>query len=619
MEENILVLKSINQLFEYSFFIPSYQRGYRWSDTQVTQLLEDIWQFSQKEGKSKGEFYCLQPIVVKYNNAKFEVIDGQQRLTTIFILIKYLEDVVNIAFQNFTFNSPDYDTRKDSTEFLDNIKYKTENDAKVNIDYFHIWSAYNLIKVWFEKKENNINKIDFLNTLLKFKIEEVDGKKIDTANNVRVIWYEVHEPKTNPIDIFTRINIGKIPLTNAELVKALFLQKDNFTADKVNLKQLQIASEWDAIEKTLQDDAFWYFIYNPENPLKYDNRIEYIFDLMKFKNKDHEFYYTFNLFQKDFTASKTPQENSTIDIIWLSIKQYFLRIEEWFRDPELYHLIGFLIDCKMNINTLKKESEGKTKIKFKEYLITEIKKIVNCQVDSLEYGDKRIKKVLLLFNIQTILSSRKAEMKFPFFKYKTDNWDIEHVRSQTAKEISGSNRVDWSIDVLSYFTGLNGYSDKIIADNKSEKTLQKEYVDKLPELENDNTKNFCQRLIKILNSEKIDDDTFKKLYEEILSHFKENSTPDDIDNISNLALLDAATNRSYKNAMFPIKRKRIIQNDKNGIFVPIATKNLFLKFYSKKMGDVMYWKSTDAENYIESIKQTLKAYLPLQTENNEHK
>jgi uncharacterized protein with ParB-like and HNH nuclease domain len=619
MNENILVLKSINQLFEYSFFIPSYQRGYRWSDTQVTQLLEDIWQFSQKEGKSKGEFYCLQPIVVKYNNAKFEVIDGQQRLTTIFILIKYLEDVVNIAFQNFTFNSPDYDTRKDSTEFLDNIKDKTENDAKVNIDYFHIWSAYNLIKEWFEKKENNINKIDFLNTLLKFKIEEVDGKKIDTANNVRVIWYEVHEPKTNPIDIFTRINIGKIPLTNAELVKALFLQKDNFTADKVNLKQLQIASEWDAIEKTLQDDAFWYFIYNPENPLKYDNRIEYIFDLMKFKNKDHEFYYTFNLFQKDFTASKTPQENSTIDIIWLSIKQYFLRIEEWFRDPELYHLIGFLIDCKMNINTLKKESEGKTKIKFKEYLITEIKKEVNCQVDDLEYPNKLIKKILLLFNLQTILSSRKAEMKFPFFKYKTDNWDIEHVRSQTTKEISGSNRVDWSIDVLSYFTGINGYSDTIISTNKSEKIMQKEHVDKMPDIEDDKTKDFCVRLIEILDSEKIDDEKFKKLYEELLSYFKEGSTPEDIDNISNLALLDAATNRSYKNAMFPIKRKRIIQNDMNGVFVPIATKNLFLKFYSKKMGDVMYWNESDAKDYIEAIKLTLKDYLPIQNSKNEHK
>ena len=64
--------------------------------------------------------------------------------------------------------------------------------------------------------------------------------------------------------------------------------------------------------------------------------------------------------------------------------------------------------------------------------------------------------------------------------------------------------------------------------------------------------------------------------------------------------------------MFPIKRKRIIENDKNGIFVPIATKNLFLKFYSKKMGDVMYWNGDDAKDYIESIKLTLKEYLPLQ-------
>jgi len=146
-------------------------------------------------------------------------------------------------------------------------------------------------------------------------------------------------------------------------------------------------------------------------------------------------------------------------------------------------------------------------------------------------------------------------MKFPFFKYKTDNWDIEHVRSQTAKEISGSNRVDWSIDVLSYFTGINGYSDTIISTNKSEKIMQKEHVDKMPDIEDDKTKDFCVRLIEILDSEKIDDEKFKKLYEELLSYFKEGSTPEDIDNISNLALLDAATNRSYKNAMFPIKRK----------------------------------------------------------------
>jgi uncharacterized protein with ParB-like and HNH nuclease domain len=64
MKENILVLKSINQLFEYSFFIPSYQRGYRWTETQATQLLDDKWSFSKNpprlEVGFEKPFYCLQ-------------------------------------------------------------------------------------------------------------------------------------------------------------------------------------------------------------------------------------------------------------------------------------------------------------------------------------------------------------------------------------------------------------------------------------------------------------------------------------------------------------------------------------------------------------------------------
>ena len=83
-----------------------------------------------------------------------------------------------------------------------------------------------------------------------------------------------------------------------------------------------------------------------------------------------------------------------------------------------------------------------------------------------------------------------------------------------------------------------------------------------------------------------------------------------MDSIGNLALLDAATNRSYKNAMFPIKRKRNIQNDMNGIFVPICTKNVFLKFYSKKLGEVMYWNESDADDYVKAIQEVLSEYLP---------
>ena len=123
------------------------------------------------------------------------------------------------------------------------------------------------------------------------------------------------------------------------------------------------------------------------------------------------------------------------------------------------------------------------------------------------------------------------------------------------------------------------------------------------------TKDFASRLIHLLEQEKIDDEYFKNLYDDLTIEFKESDFEQD-DNISNLALLDEKTNRSYGNAMFPIKRKRIIENDMNGIFVPICTKNLFLKYYSKKMGNVMYWRESDAKDYLDSIKKLLKEYLP---------
>jgi hypothetical protein len=64
--------------------------------------------------------------------------------------------------------------------------------------------------------------------------------------------------------------------------------------------------------------------------------------------------------------------------------------------------------------------------------------------------------------------------------------------------------------------------------------------------------------------------------------------------------------------MFPIKRKKIIDNDMNGIFVPICTRNLFLKSYSRKMSDLLYWKANDASDYLAGIKRTIKEFLPPQ-------
>ena len=78
-----IMTKTIAELKDHRFYVPSYQRGYRWTEHEVTALLDDIYEFSTEGGKR----YCLQPLIVKHrDDGSFEVVDGQQRLTTVYIL-----------------------------------------------------------------------------------------------------------------------------------------------------------------------------------------------------------------------------------------------------------------------------------------------------------------------------------------------------------------------------------------------------------------------------------------------------------------------------------------------------------------------------------------------------
>jgi uncharacterized protein with ParB-like and HNH nuclease domain len=293
-----LKLKSIYELLcneegkAERFFIPSYQRGYRWTKRQVEELLEDIWEFTSKE-KKKGEFYCLQPVVVKKNKDNsliWDVLDGQQRLTTIYIILKFLESKFDIKGRIYIneFYTINYATRAQSGDFLNNLP-NTENENEY-IDFFHMKKAYEIIENWFYK--NKIDSIDFSTPILKHKLEEKDGIKKDIENNIRVIWYEVEDSidVKHDIDIFTRINMGKIPLTNAELIKALLIQGygNNDNKDIKDNKQFELASEWDFIEYSLQNDDFWYFINKDKNEKA--TRIEFIFELIaeKYFNENQE-------------------------------------------------------------------------------------------------------------------------------------------------------------------------------------------------------------------------------------------------------------------------------------------------------------------------------------------
>lgn len=293
MTENFITLKVVNEILSENFFIPAYQRGYRWTSQQVKDLLNDIAEFTPKENLETGEktWYCLQPVIVKQIEDKWDVIDGQQRLTTIFLILNYLNQGYAENRRKRLF-SLEYETRNGSEDFLKN-KLSEENIDDSNIDYFFISSAYQAIAKWFTEKGQN------------FDISNFESKFLFST---KVIWYEIVQ--NDAIEIFTRINLGKIPLTNAELIKALFLNSSNFEDkkdnSKIRLKQLEIASEWDRIEYSLQDDSLWYFLNNTESD--FATRIEYVFDLIADKPKEVEDeYFTFRYFSEKF-KQKTEKE-----------------------------------------------------------------------------------------------------------------------------------------------------------------------------------------------------------------------------------------------------------------------------------------------------------------------
>lgn len=589
---NNLQLLPINDLMQYSFFVPSYQRGYRWTEIEVTALLKDLFIFMDKK-KEEDDFYCLQPIVLAKSNKienSWDLIDGQQRLTTIFLILKFLNGRFAEEYRSKVF-SLEYETRIESRDFLYNIDSELKNK---NIDFYHIYEAYGAIKLFFADKMNLINRFEDI-----------------LLNKTYIIWFETNPD--NAIEVFTRINIGKIPLTNAELIKALFLKSENFK-NAFELKQIQISTEWDEIERKLRNPKFWYFLNSSRKKIEYDNHIDFIFDVISKNNKkvDSDKLHSFLHYYK-FLGENNQQLDRTVDEKWFDVKKHFHKLDEWYQDKDLYHYIGFLIEHNdIDIEEAIKTSNVMDKDAFSNWIFEKIKASVkNIDLDELSFDNHKtqIRKILLLFNIETLLQTEKATFWFPFDKYKLEKWDIEHVNSQTQAIPDSKTYLSWLTDLLEYFTGFIKYSDDHI---EGEEQTYREAIDKIiTELGKDELtlqhKKLLEKIIINIEQDYVASD-IEELFSGLYNFFKEAEISDN-DGIENLALLDGATNRSYKNAMFPIKRKRIIDNDKKGIFVPIATKNLFLKYYSRQMAQALYWTKQDANDYGSAIKTVLSKYL----------
>lgn len=628
---NTLELKSIAELQNLAFYIPDYQRGYRWTRRQVEDLLNDILEFSQKDNAG---IYCLQPLVVvkrssneqlldkvhaakdldevkRIVNGQWEVVDGQQRLTTIRLI---LEELGLPRLYDI-----EYETRGNSADFLNAVTTaEAEEKAKTNIDFYHIYEAVRVIGEWLKKlKKETVEH--FLNVLHK---------------QVKFIWYETEE---DPKEVFARLNIGKISLTNAELIKALLLNKSNFGSsddDKIRLWQQEIAVEWDVIEYALQSNEFWLFLNAPGD--EHPTRIDYVFDmicrcdLLGCKDEKEidatDDFRTFRYFYHYLAVQKQNKISlaQAVRTIWENVREIFHTLQEWFDDMELYHYIGYLIYMGRKVDEIYKQwnvSDGKFEF-IEKYLKEEIKRTIPYKdIENTVYevesegsahkgGNKtNCRPILLLHNLQTVINQNRilganekykngVFYKFPFHLYKLEGWDVEHIDSNTENGLNDiQSQREW---LLNAYFGLQEGTYEQNEDSNKQTERNGQFAELKKQIED------------IGGSKRLDQNEKNKIW--------------------NFTLLDSSTNRSYGNAIFPAKRRVIIGKDQgkrfslptidengeivlgsaeNGSssFIPPCTRYVFLKYYNTASFDPNAWTKDDAEAYKNNIKEVLKDFL----------
>lgn len=600
------------------YYIGPYQRGYKWKSKTIHDhipvLLTDLYEAFLKSQKSKSnQEYFLQYITVKKTAIKekyyFEVIDGQQRLTTLTLLCNVLEkyfQIKNIAKKErvYLLSYARYESTKenifDLTLDLLDIDGLSDNDINEQ-DKFYMLQASISINSFFKilkenSKENEFE--DFVDYLLGN--DKQNGK-------VKIILNKEDE-FTSAEEVFSSLNANKVPLTNSYLIKALLLTKASRTVTESQARKhfKEIMDERAIMGRTWDEMNSWFS--QPEVCTFYfgnkTDGLEKMLELIEFDTvkSDSDI---IAIFRKSFVQTTLTSENNyelfnrfheniltpedSLECL-NNVKHLYKRLRSWFEDNEFYNLLGYTL-----ITT--KDSQNKLidfhKLNNTTLLKTLKKNVVNKLPKEegfikLKYDQKsthiEIRNLLLALSVfpESTNGNKGASYRYDFYSHINENWSLEHIFPQNPNlnKLKIKDDKDWVIE-------------KIVAEIK-----------KLEPAENESRINDLNiTRTSILNNEEISTDNISFIFDEI----------NDVDNLGNMALLSGSVNSALSNGFFNTKRKILLQKINGGSFVPKHTIDVFSKMlelpkYSEENEikgfdpTLTIWSDNDIQSHLEWIK-----------------
>lgn len=555
-ESAILELRLVGDIAG-TFRVARYQRGYRWGEPEVNRLLDDIWE-------SNGGPYSLQPVVVKRDGEdEWELIDGQQRLTTLYLIFGYLQ---RAGFKNVGPQySISYDTRPQSKAYLNDLDPVL---AGSNIDFFHLHKADACIQAWFEKKgPTPIKRQEVADDIFRY-----------LCKSVRVIWYEA-PPQLDATTLFTRLNVGRIPLTDAELFKALLLSRCRGGAG-VTDRTHEIAAQWESIERDLQHPDIWAFV-GDQAAADSPTRITLLLDALAGgpRGRARPRFHTF-----DVLREKMEQERP--DAVWNEVVQLHALVMGWYENRDQYHKVGYLVAVGRRFSDLVALASGKTKSEFSALLDAQIRDNLDLTpsgVAALSYESdaRKCSRVLLLMNVETVRRMKDSSERYSFRIHRQQAWSLEHIHAQQAE---GLTKVEQWKEWL---------------------RLHREALVELPAVDEVQRNEILRRIDAF--GDNMDRQLFQGLARDVAAVFtvaegSAAATTHSVHSVSNLALLASGHNSALNNAVFEVKRRRILELDRQGAYIPVCTRQVFLKYYTDADAQqVHFWSDQDRDAYLRAI------------------